>query len=255
MELTFFDASTYIGLPAVEPRLGPPGAPVDAAGLLAEMDRAGIERALVWHVAQRDYEVTAGNRLLAEAIASHERLTGCWSLLPPQTLELGVVGEFFQAAGRARVKAFRAWPKANRYLLRADAMGEVLDRLIAARAPLILSLPEHVEWANVYELLAELPELTVILADLGNWGQDRFFRPLIERYPNVYVELGGYFVDGGIEAFVADYGAGRMLFGTGFPLMYHGANMLMLAHAEISDADKQAIASGNLARLLSEVKL
>lgn len=255
MELTFFDCSTYIGLPAVEPRLGPAGAPVDADGLIAEMDRAGIARALVWHVAQRDHDVATGNQLLAEAIGPHERLLGCWSLLPPQTHELGDADELLRAAADAGVKAFRAWPKTNRYLLRGEAMGEVLERMIAARMPLILSLPEHVEWANVYDLLAEMPELTVILADLGCWGQDRFFRPLIERYPNVYVELSGYFVDGGIEAFVGDYGARRLLFGTRFPECYHGANMLMLAHAEISDADKQAVAAGNLEKLIAEVKL
>lgn len=255
MELSFFDCSTYIGQPAIEPRLGPPGAPVGVDGLLAELDRSGIARAMVWHVAQRDYEVTAGNRLLAEAIAPHERLVGCWSILPPQTGELGPLEEFFSAARQARVGAFRAWPKANRFLLGRVALGELLERLIAARAPLVLSVPEQVAWEEVYSLLEEAPELRLILADLGNWGQDRYFRPLIQRYPHVYVELGGYFVDGGIDAFVADYGAERMLFGTGFPNLYHGGNLLMLAHAEISQADKQAIASGNLERLLSEVRL
>jgi len=69
----------------------------------------------------------------------------------------------------------------------------------------------------------------------------------------VCVEISGYILDGGIEAFVGDYGAGRMLFGSGFPAAYHGGMMLALAHAEISEQDKQAIAAGNLDRLLGEV--
>lgn len=44
-------------------------------------------------------------------------------------------------------------------------------------------------WASADDLLAELPELTVILTDFGCWGADRYFRPLVERYPNVYVEI------------------------------------------------------------------
>ena len=43
------------------------------------------------------------------------------------------------------------------------------------------------------------------------------FRPLLERYPNFYVDTAQYLLDGGIESVVTDYGAGRMLFGSGFP--------------------------------------
>lgn len=254
-ELSFFDASTYIGLPIHMPSVGPGGLCATAKDLLAEMDRSGIEKALVWHVAQRDHEPQTGNRLLAEAIAPHKRLAGCWAILTPQTHELGDVDEWLAAAGKARVKAFRAFPDANRYLLRADALGDLLERLQAARAPLLLPVGKNVSWENAYNLLADMPELTVVLADVGNWGCDRFVRPLVERYPNVYLEMSGYFVDGGIESFVKDYGAKRLLFGTGFPESYHGGNMLAVAHADIAPADKKAIASGNLERLLKEVRL
>ena len=94
--------------------------------------------------------------------------------------------------------------------------------------------------------------LTAVLCDLDIWPADRFFRPLIERYGRAHIELSRYLADGGIEAFVRDYGADRMLFGSGFPVCCHGSAMLALAHAEISDRDKAAIASGNLDRLLRE---
>ncbi len=58
-------------------------------------------------------------------------------------------------------------------------------------------------------------------------------------------------LDGGIEALVADYGPQRILFGSGFPESYMGGMMLALRHAQIPDAAKQAIAAGNLERLLS----
>ena len=242
--MRFFDANTCIGMPVS----GGPGASADE--LLAAMDRAGIERALVWHVAQRDADPATGNDLLAEAIAGHDRLAGCWTLLPPQTGELGSPADWFARAGRANVRAFRAWPKENRYLLRTETMGEVLTHMVAARLPLVLSVPAAVEWPDLYDLLAAWPELTVICADVGCWGSDRFFRPLIERYPSVYVEISGYFLDGGIEDFVGRYGPGRLLFGTNFPTAYHGAMMLALARAEIDDDAKRAIAAGNLQRLL-----
>jgi predicted TIM-barrel fold metal-dependent hydrolase len=58
-----------------------------------------------------------------------------------------------------------------------------------------------------------------------------------------------------IEAFVESYGAGRMLFGTGFPKWDHGGMMLTLKHAEIAEEDKQTIAAGNLERILAEERL
>ncbi len=244
-EMRFFDCNTYIG----DPANGPAG--VSAEGLTAAMDRAGIERALVWHVGQRDADALAGNELLAEAIAPHERLVGCWTLLPPQTSELGEVDEWFARAAAARVRALRAFPQTHRYLLRREVLGEVLERAIAAGVPLLLAAGNE-DWPQVYDLLADFPELTVILCETGCWGADRYFRPLIERYPNVHLEIGTYMLDGGIEAFVGDYGAGRLVFGSGFPAAYHGAMMLALAHAAIPEADKQAVAAGNLERLLGE---
>jgi len=252
--MRFFDCNTYIGLPTNVSVPGAPVAPgVSAEELLAAMDRAGIAKALVWHVAQRDADALTGNELLARAIRPHDRLVGCWTLLPPQTHELGDLHQWLARAGQARVRALRAFPEAGRYLLRGEVLGELLEAMTAARLPLLLT--REVSWEQTYELLGEFPELTVILCDVGSWGQDRYFRPLIERYPNVYVELSGHRLDGGIEDLVARYGSRRLLFGSNFPVSYHGAMMLALARAEISEEDKQAIAAGNLERLVGEVKL
>ena len=222
--------------------------------MLAAMDRAGIKRAIVWHVAQRESCPAAGNDRLAEAIAGEGRLVGCWSILPPQTGELAAPDEYFAAAAAAGVRAFRAMPGDHRYLLRSEAVGGLLERMVSARRPLILPVAGDGDWPAVYGLMAEFPELTVILAEMGCWGTDRYFRPLIERYANVYVETSGYVLDGGIEAFVADYGARQMLFGSGFPTHYHGPTMLAIAHAEIDPADRQAIAADNLRRIVEEAR-
>jgi predicted TIM-barrel fold metal-dependent hydrolase len=254
--LRFFDANTFIGRPARPPVAGAPVASgVTAAGLLAAMDRAGIERALVWHAAQLDLGAATGNALLAEAIRPHERLVGCWALLPPQTGEQGEPADWLRRAAGARVRAVRAFPEAHRYLLRGEVFAEVLEAITAARVPLLLSLTRGVRWAEVYDLLAGFPELTVILCDAGCWGQDRLFRPLLQRYPNVHLEISAYLLDGGIEDLVGWCGARQVLFGTNFPAAYQGGMMLALAHAEIDAADRDAIAGGNLSRLLEGVRL
>lgn len=249
--MEFYDCNAFFGLPAQRP-LAPVGT---ADALLTEMDHAGVRRALVWHIAQHDVAPQTGNRMLAEAIASQPRLTGCWTVLPNQAREFPAPDVLFNQMREARVAALRVFPKDHKYLLNGVSMGELLEAMTRRRVPLLVSLRRGVSWQIVYDLLAEFPNLACVICDHGCWGEDRYFRPLLERYPDVYVDTAQYLLDGGVEAFVADYGARRMLFGSGFPESYFGGMMMALQHARIPQAAKQAIAGGNLARLLEGARL
>jgi uncharacterized protein len=125
--------------------------------------------------------------------------------------------------------------------------------MVAHRIPLLLSAARGANWDILYALLAEFPGLVCVVCDHGCWGEDRRFRPLIERYPHVYVDTSQYLLDGGIEAFVQDYGPERMLYGSGFPVSHFGGMMLAIRHAKITEDAKAAIAGKNLERLLAEV--
>jgi hypothetical protein len=249
--MRFFDCNAFFGLPMRRPL-----APVASAGeFVAAMDHNGVERALVWHVAQHDASPQAGNALLAEGIRDQARLTGCWTILPNQAREFPPLPEFFRQMKAARVRALRVFPRSHRYLVNAVSMGDWLEAMVARRIPLVLSLRRGVEWRDAYDLLAEFPELVCLLCDHGCWGEDRMFRPLLERYPNVYVDTAQYLLDGGLESLVADYGAERLLYGSGFPESYMGGMMVALKHAALSAEDKAAIAGGNLERMLEEARL
>jgi len=55
---------------------------------------------------------------------------------------------------------------------------------------------------------------------------------------------------------VKAFGAERLLFGTKFPMCYTGGQMLQLRHAlDVTEAEKNAIAGENLARLWKEAGL
>jgi uncharacterized protein len=249
--MDFFDCNGFIGLPARRPL-----APVATTGaLLDQMDLAGVDRALVWHIAQHDVAPQTGNRLLTSAIAGHERVVGCWTVLPNQAHEFPPPPAFFREMRAARVVALRVFPDAHRFLLNEVSMGALLSEMAERRVPLFLSVKRGIAWHAVYDLLKGFPALTCVICDHGCWGEDRMFRPLLERYANVYVDTSQYLLDGGIEALVADYGAGRLLFGSGFPESYFGGMMMALRHAKIPVEDREAIAHGNLERLVEEVQL
>jgi hypothetical protein len=249
--MDFFDCNAFFGSPVKRPLLPAP----TADELLNEMNRAGVERALAWHIAQHDASPQVGNKLLADAIRSHPRLVGCWTVLPNQTREFPPPTILFQQMHQARVAALRIFPSSHRFLANTVSMGDLLEQMVKRRVPLLLSLRRGMDWHDIYALLAEFPDLVCVICDHGSWGMDRMFRPLLERYPHVYVDTAQYLLDGGLEALVADYGAARLLFGSGFPESYFGGMMLALRHARIPDQAKVAIAGSNLERILAEVAL
>jgi predicted TIM-barrel fold metal-dependent hydrolase len=152
------------------------------------------------------------------------------------------------------VAALSAYPDEHRFLLNGITFGEVLEAMIDRRIPLFLRGGGGTGWARTTDLLREFPRLIVIAADFGVWGQDRFIRPLMERFEGFHIETSTLELDGGIPSLVARYGPGRILFGSGFHRRPMGGASLLLRNVDIAPDAKQLIAHGNLERLLEQSK-
>jgi hypothetical protein len=246
--MDWFDCNVGYGIARVPPAGGFAATPEE---LLEELGFCGVAEALVTHAAIRDESAQAGNRLVAEETSAHPRLHPIWAILPPQAGELGSVGDFLSDMRQHGVKALLAYPDEHRYLLNGLTLGPLLEEITARRIPLILGP----KWAALTALLAEFPNLVVIVVGHGSWGEDRYYRPLMERYPGFHVDTANYALDGGVKAAVDRYGPERLLYGSGFPELQMGGSLLMVAQADVSEEAKAAIAGGNLRRLLAEVKL
>lgn len=255
-EPSYFDCHASFGYPAAE--VYRPCGTVEE--LVGELDWVGVDQALVHHVLMREQSPAIGNPVLAEAIAGRERLVGTWAILPPQTGELGDAASFFASMGAANVRALWAFPEEHRYLLGRATFGALLDQVSERRIPLFL--PRNAggprppdTWNLVYRLLTEYPELTLVVAGHGPWGEDRYFRPLLEAYRRFYLDISRYELDGGLRELVARYGPERLLYGSSFPHSGMGGPRMMVARAEIDEGARRAIAGDNLRRLLAEVQL
>ena len=254
--LRYVDCNVSIGRPAhglIRPC-------PSAADLLAEMDRLGVERALVRHALMSEQSPAVGNPALAEAIADQPRLVGSWAILPPQTDELPPAPQFFAEMAATNVRALWAFPEQHRYLLDRLTFGGFLDEVAERRIPLFIPRdaggPRPSDtWRLLLNLLEQYPALTLVLAHHGPWGEDRFFRPFLDHYPRFYLDISRYELDGGLRELVARYGPERLLYGSHFPEHSMGGPRLMLARAEIGEAARRAIAGENLERLLAEVTL
>jgi len=254
--LSWFDCNASIG----EPRAGVFKPCFTAEDLLAEMDWAGVDQALVHHALMLSQSPVVGNAVLAESIAGQPRLVGTWAILPPQTGELPGGAAFFRAMAEANVRALWACPEDHHYILDRRTFGGFLDEVAERRVPLLLPRdaggPRWPEtWNLAYRLLEEYPSLTLVMMAHGPWGEDRYFRPLLESAGRFYLDISRYELDCGLRDLVARYGAGRLLYGSNYPRTGMGGPRLMLAHGGIDDAARRAIAGDNLRRLLQEEDL
>jgi hypothetical protein len=244
--MEWFDCNAGFGVPTVPP--------VSFARtpqqLLEELDFCGVAEALVYHAAMRDESAQAGNRLVVEETRDQPRLHPAWAILPPQTGELELPG-WFEAMRAHGVRALVAYREQHRYLLNGVTLGALFEEMTARSIPLILGP----DWRGITDLLSEFPRLVVVVVNHSGWGEDRYFRPLIERYERFHIDTSNYDLDGGIAELVRHYGPHRLLYGSGFPALQMGGALLTVAQADITDEAKAAIAGGNLRRLLSEVRL
>ncbi len=219
-----------------------------ASELVEELDFTGVDRALVYHTTMRFDHPSIGNQRVLEETSGERRLLPTWALLPTQTGEQPPAETIVEHMARHNIRALRMFPDDHRYFVDEMTWQDQLAVYAARRIPLFV----RASLDKIERLLRAFADLVVITGSQGANPLDRYAWPLVEKYPNLIFETSGYLVDGGIEEFCRRYSARRLIFGSGYPDNANGAAMLTLAHAEISDGERRAIASENLARILAE---
>jgi hypothetical protein len=247
MSIEWFDCNCSFGFPAI---------PVfryaaTAGDLLEEMRWCGIDRALVYHASMRFDSPVVGNQRVLEGVEGRPELMPTWAILPCQTGEFPHPDDLLPAMAANKVRALRAFPNEHRYALDALTFKDLMLALQNRCIPLFVKL----DLRGIGRFLASFPNQVVVAVNQGPHSLERYLRPLLDAYPNLYVDTSYYMVDGLIEAFCARYGSHRLLFGTAYPDNCSGAALLRLAHADISEKDRAAIAGGNLKRLLAEARI
>ncbi|MGQ9673804.1 MAG: amidohydrolase family protein [Candidatus Aminicenantales bacterium] len=248
-KLYFFDCNCSIGRTGYPHLLDFP----DPNGLRREMETAGVEEALVYHLLARDAHPPLGNKLLLDEIKDHPNLHPVWVLLPHHTGEMSPPKELLAEMKEKGVQAARLYPgRMNHSFTLADwCAGSLLGALAEARLPLLLDI-EIVSWEEVFSLLQEYPQLPIILSNCS-YRHNRFLYPLWERFDHLYIEMSRFMGGGGVEDVVRRFGSGRILFGTNMPHYTGTAAVARLTYADIPWRDKQSIAAENLQRILAEV--
>lgn len=226
------------------------------------MDLYGVDQALVYHGLAYEYHPLTGNRELSGMLAAWPRLRAAWVVGPHQAGQYPPPGELVAellASGAVAARLFWGGLLAENTLPDARTHAPLWAELQRHRLPTIVCFDEAATFtgphlAQMTELLADFPELPVILSFARIAKDCALLYDRMERHPNLHVETTGLMLDYLLEDLVRHFGAGRLLFGSNFPWYKAGQTRIALAYAEVSGADKALIAGENLARLIGGIQ-
>ena len=141
-----------------------------------------------------------------------------------------------------------------------DPLLDPVCRLAAARrAPVLHHIWQHRrrDWpgqeasdaAELGALAARHPSVSFILAHIGGGGDWLHSLPILRGLPNVFVDLSGSGVDGGmLEACLEAVGVGRLLWGCDLTIETGWAKLRYLEHL-LPPGDLELVRWGNAARI------
>ena len=235
-----FDANIGVGHRHDRPSPCP-----DPDSLLEEMDRHGVGRGLVYHLQGERISPFEGNEALAEW--EHEALFPQWMAGPSGDS----LRQLQSLHGGGRLRSVRLLNTEECRIPFVDwVYGELLAWLDAEGVPLWVSLADTPA-VEVMETLRRYPGLRTVLVG-AHYSHSAVLAPMLKGLPNASLELSRFENLGGIEALVAEFGAGRFLYGSFFPRYAMGPMLFYLHHIALDNDALAAICSGNLERLLGE---
>ena len=238
-----FDANVRVGDPVDEPSVCR-----DQSELLAELDRHGVERALVYHALTEVISPIDGNQCLEAWLDDDGRLSPQWSVMPTDDSMTQI--RALHDEGRVRcVRLHDTRPVGLPF--RPWAYDTLLSWLSEARIPVWIGMPD----ADADELVATLrayPELATVLVG-AHYSHALWIRPILTALPNAYLELSRYEPIGEVEALRDEFGAERLLYGSWYPRYAMGPTLFYLHHTGLTDAELALVCGGNLVRILQAV--
>ncbi|HBN84121.1 MAG TPA: hypothetical protein DDZ89_09780 [Clostridiales bacterium] len=227
----------------------------DVEQVLKDMDKAGIHKAVVYRKEQlHGADIATGNCMVSLDVKDNPRLYGCWSLVPSDTEEIQGPDQLLKSMKQDHIIGWRISPSYHRFSKKPYVLEDYFEKACRCNVPVFISTAGGYSLDDLADILDCFPKLTVILTYDNIWPNDRYLRPLVRKYENVYLDLSQVITAGGLEDFIQWKGSHRLLFGSGYSDSYFGAGMLQVLKANISEKDKENIAYINMERIIGGIR-
>jgi len=215
------------------------------AELLAELDRHGVERALIYHAQTEEISPVDGNTYLEDWLGDDGRLYPQWSIMP--TADSLAQVQALHAQGKVRsVRLHDTRPAGLPF--RPWAYDALLSWLSEARIPTWISLDDS-DADDIATTLQSYPDLVTVLVG-AHYTHALWVRPILATLLNAYLELSRYESIGEVEALKDEFGAERLVYGSWYSRFVMGPMLFYIHHTGLSETDLALVCAGNLERIL-----
>ena len=237
----------------------------DGDSLLRDMDRAGVDRAVIMGFGWTDTEIAgAVNDYLIWTAQAHPERLSAFASVNPAWGQLAL-DELRRCLDDGAVGMGELHPDTQRFnIVAVDAMAPLMAELLARDLPVTIHASEPVGHQypgkgattpeRLYAFARNFPDNRMVFAHLGGG------LPFYAAMPEVAQELSNVWYDtaalpllyraDAISAAVATAGSDHILFATDYPLLEHERAIAHVASAHLVPADRRAIMGHNAAALL-----
>ncbi|MBI4308618.1 MAG: amidohydrolase family protein [Chloroflexi bacterium] len=225
--------------------------------LVSALRRHGIDRAVVFCVAEKASVVTRANDFLFSAAKEHPFLSACCTLHPafedvekeiPRIRQMGGVGIKFHPV-------FQDFVADEPRMLRIyDLMGsDLVAYFHCGQDPSRPGQESGVTPARLAGIRALFPRLKIVAAHLGGYGMAQEVRRLLVGreflFDTSWVPSVTDLDSREVVAMVRDHGAHRVLFGSDFPWTDLASQLAWVKDLPLTEKERELVLGGNARKL------
>jgi predicted TIM-barrel fold metal-dependent hydrolase len=225
----------------------------DIGQALRSMDALGIDMALACPFKPLSYNLDEANTRLATTIKAYaDRLLGAARVDPWQPDAADTLRRGFEALG---LRALFLHPWEEHFRADLERLDPLMEIASAFQYPVMVmsGYPWVSEALQVRKLALRWPNVPVIMTNGGQInisGLGQADATLAMRAaPNLYIDTAGIYRQDFIEETAQEFGAQRILFGSGSPYFDQRYEIKRVQFAKLPKQDRQAIQGGNAIRL------
>jgi uncharacterized protein len=217
--------------------------------LLARLDAAEIDEAVVCPVKPRGYHLGPANDVVAAAVARQSRLVGLVRVDP--NLGDEAVAELGRGVQTLGLHGLFLHPWEELFRVNAPLVDPLLSRCAELDVAVLIAAgyPWVSEAAQIGDLARRFPRVRLVMThggqiNISGLGQADAMQ-VLRKHANVSMETSGVYRQDFLEDVVAELGAERVLFGSNSPRMDPRLEVERVRWAKVADADKALILDGN----------
>ena len=140
------------------------------------------------------------------------------------------------------------------YRFQAWCCGDMLSALQERRIPLLIGF-DSVDSSDLHHVMTDYPRLRVILLNIPRLGRQAVLESLLKLHSELHLCFSPSFeAHGAYKDLCSRYGDHRWVWGMGYPESSPGAAITALTYSGLTARQLEAVAFGNVERLLSEAK-